>query len=51
MWGQEKKMKIFDGNSSSVLSICFSPDGNTLAWGNRDNSIYIKDVKTGRQLF
>ncbi|CAD8184322.1 unnamed protein product [Paramecium pentaurelia] len=38
-----------DGHSGTVLSVCFSPDGNTLASGSWDNSIRLWDVKTGQQ--
>ncbi|CAD8163656.1 unnamed protein product [Paramecium pentaurelia] len=38
-----------DGHTSSVYSVCFSPDGNTLASGSYDNSIRLWDVKTGLQ--
>ncbi|CAD8167247.1 unnamed protein product [Paramecium pentaurelia] len=31
------------------MSVCFSPDGNTLASGSEDNSIRLWDVKTGQQ--
>ncbi|CAD8203771.1 unnamed protein product [Paramecium octaurelia] len=45
--GQQKAM--LDGHSDSVLSVCFSPDGTTLASGSEDKSICLWDVKTGQQ--
>ncbi|CAD8117774.1 unnamed protein product [Paramecium primaurelia] len=38
-----------DGHTHCVWSVCFSPDGNTLASSSRDNSIRLWDVKTGQQ--
>ena len=32
------------------MSVCFSPDGNTLASGSWDNSIRLWDVKTGKEI-
>ncbi|CAD8114164.1 unnamed protein product [Paramecium primaurelia] len=37
------------GHSSWVRSVCFSPDGNTLASGSADQSIRFLDVKKGQQ--
>ncbi|CAD8198796.1 unnamed protein product [Paramecium pentaurelia] len=39
-----------DGHEFSVMSVCFSPDGNTLAFGSDDNSIRLWNVKTGQQI-
>ncbi|CAD8118854.1 unnamed protein product [Paramecium primaurelia] len=37
------------GHKNWVRSVCFSPDGNTLASGSVDNSIRQWDLKTGQQ--
>ncbi|MFA6570205.1 MAG: choice-of-anchor D domain-containing protein [Bacteroidota bacterium] len=39
---------IFTGNSNSVHSICFSPDGSNLAFKNPDGNINIRDVASGK---
>ncbi|CAD8114850.1 unnamed protein product [Paramecium sonneborni] len=49
-----KYMKInelnkLDGHTRSVHSVCFSPNGTTLASGSWDKSIRLWDVKTGQQ--
>ena len=38
------------GHSSWVMSVAYSPDGQTLASGSRDNTIKLWDVKTGNPL-
>ncbi|CAD8171768.1 unnamed protein product [Paramecium octaurelia] len=38
-----------DGHSNYVSSVCFSPDGYTLASGSYDHSIGLWDLKTGQQ--
>jgi WD40 repeat protein len=38
------------GHSNWVLSVGFSPDGQTLASGSRDNTIKLWDVNTGKEL-
>ncbi|CAD8142193.1 unnamed protein product [Paramecium pentaurelia] len=37
------------GYCDCVKTVCFSPDGNTLASGSADKSIRLWDVKTGQQ--
>ncbi|CAD8215251.1 unnamed protein product [Paramecium octaurelia] len=44
----QQKAKL-DGHSYAVNSICYSPDGTTLASGSADSSIRLWDVKTGQQ--
>lgn len=36
------------GHSNSINSLCFSPDGTTLASGSDDNTIIFWDLKTGK---
>jgi WD40 repeat protein len=36
------------GHADRVISICFSPDGKTLASGSRDKTIKLWDVETGK---
>ncbi|CAD8181903.1 unnamed protein product [Paramecium octaurelia] len=43
------ELNKLDGHSSYVQSVCFSPDGTTLASGSYDGSIRFWDVKTGQQ--
>ncbi|CAD8188070.1 unnamed protein product [Paramecium octaurelia] len=45
----QQKAKL-DGHSEYVSSICYSPDGTTLASGSWDDSIRLWDVKTGQQI-
>ncbi|CAD8205765.1 unnamed protein product [Paramecium pentaurelia] len=40
----------FDGHTSFVYSVCFSPDGNTLASGSYDKSIRLWDIKNGKEI-
>ncbi|CAD8144978.1 unnamed protein product [Paramecium octaurelia] len=44
----QQKAKL-DGHSNGVYSICYFPDGTTLASGSDDKSIRLWDVKTGLQ--
>ncbi|CAD8090886.1 unnamed protein product [Paramecium primaurelia] len=37
------------GHSDCINTVCFSPDGITLAFGSADKSIRLWDVKTGQQ--
>ncbi|CAD8214704.1 unnamed protein product [Paramecium octaurelia] len=39
-----------DGHSRAVYSICYSPDGTTLASGGQDKSIRLWDVKSGQEI-
>ncbi|CAD8154470.1 unnamed protein product [Paramecium pentaurelia] len=39
------ELNQLDGHSNDVNSVCFSPDGNTLASGSRDDSIRLWDIK------
>ncbi|CAD8214616.1 unnamed protein product [Paramecium octaurelia] len=43
------KLNKFDGHVGCVRSVCFSPDGSTLASGSVDNSIGLWNTKTGQQ--
>ncbi|CAD8193189.1 unnamed protein product [Paramecium octaurelia] len=43
------ELNKLDGHSHYVMSVCFSPDGTTLASGSYDKSIRLWDVKTGQQ--
>ncbi|CAD8189841.1 unnamed protein product [Paramecium pentaurelia] len=45
-----KIRKLRNDNSGRVWSVCFSPDGNTLASGSYDRSIRLWDVKTGQEI-
>lgn len=51
---KEKNLKIskskeFTGLGRAVWSICFSPDGLTLASGHGDSSIRFWDIKIGKE--
>ncbi|CAD8116785.1 unnamed protein product [Paramecium primaurelia] len=46
--GQQKQK--LEGHSGWIQSICYSPDGTTLASGCDDSSIRLWDVRTGQQL-
>jgi WD40 repeat protein/Mg-chelatase subunit ChlD len=39
--------QILKGHSSRVTSVVYSPDGNTLASGSRDNTVKLWDAETG----
>jgi dipeptidyl aminopeptidase/acylaminoacyl peptidase len=45
---QRKPQATFEGHVEGVSSLCFSPDGKTLASGSDDHSIKLWDVATGR---
>jgi WD40 repeat protein len=38
---------VLNGHSSDVNSLCYSPDGKTLASGSRDETVRIWDVMSG----
>merc|ERR1711988_805941 len=38
---------VLNGHSSGVSSVCYSPDGKTLASGSYDNTVRIWDVMSG----
>merc|ERR1711998_739527 len=38
---------VLNGHSDTVESVCYSPDGKTLASGSRDNTVRIWDVMSG----
>ena len=52
MWdvGSAKLLNTLTGHSSGVKSVCFSPDGKTLASGSRDNSIKMWDAGSAKLL-
>jgi len=39
--------RTLKGQSGSVMSVAFAPDGTTLASGSRDGTVKLWDVKTG----
>ncbi|CAD8099983.1 unnamed protein product [Paramecium sonneborni] len=46
---QINELNKIEGHTNCVYSVCFSPDGNTLASGSEDYSVRLWDVKTGQQ--
>ena len=40
-------MYVSSGHSYAVMSVAFSPDGNTIASGSRDKSIKLWNPQTG----
>jgi WD40 repeat protein len=49
-WAQEAKERAaLVGHTDNVLSLAFSPDGQTLASGGMDRTVKLWDVKTGKQ--
>ncbi|CAD8131344.1 unnamed protein product [Paramecium sonneborni] len=48
-WKNIKIHELNQLNGHTVYSVCFSPDGITLASGSHDQSIRLWDVKTGQQ--
>lgn len=43
-----QEINKLDGHTNKVNSVCFSPDGSTVASGSSDKSIRLWDVKTGQ---
>ncbi|CAK90344.1 unnamed protein product (macronuclear) [Paramecium tetraurelia] len=44
------ELNKLNGHSGTINTLCFSPDGTTLASGSDDISIRLWDVKTGQQI-
>ena len=47
---QRKEMTTFTGHDDLVLCVAISPDGETVASGGWDNTIWIWEFKTGKKL-
>jgi WD40 repeat protein len=45
---QLKPLATLNGHTGTVISLAFSPDGNTLASGGADNAIKVWEVATGQ---
>ncbi len=45
------KRAVLEGHTEAIYGIDFSPNGELLASGSRDNSVRVWDVKTGKELF
>ena len=43
-------LKTFTGHMDSVSSVCFSPDGKTIASGSLDRTVRLWDTATGKHL-
>jgi WD40 repeat protein len=46
-WSGKELRRLVDG---CAVSLCYSVDGKTLAWGGVDNSVHFWEVATGRQV-
>ena len=53
VWDMEKQTLLLSHAVSydTVYGVCWSPDGNTIAFGCGDNSVRAIDAKTGKQIF
>ncbi|CAK94244.1 unnamed protein product (macronuclear) [Paramecium tetraurelia] len=53
LWDVKTGQQMFklEGHERYVNSVCFSPDGTTLASGSADHSIRLWDVNSGQQMF
>ena len=49
-WSSSTLVNTLTGHSFRVLSVAFSPDGQTLAFGSTDNTIKLWDVATGKSI-
>lgn len=45
-----RELRCLRGHNGWVLSVAFSPDGQTLVSGSSDNSVRLHEVATGREL-
>ncbi len=43
-----KELTLLTGHTGSVLTVAFSPNGNTIASGSEDNTVMLWDVLTGK---
>jgi WD40 repeat protein len=44
----DPKTKLIDLKTNTVLSVAFSPDGKTLAWGRSDGTVKLWDLASGQ---
>lgn len=42
--------RVFSGHTGTVMSVCFSPDGETVLTGSEDGTARLWDTETGRTL-
>lgn len=50
LFAQVPELKINNGHSNDVNSVCFSPDDKYIASGSEDKTIKLWDVATGKEL-